>query len=50
MDGYRAIPLEILDDWLQLLKIEVKIIPKGFAPLKPTEDIENDLEMFSYVC
>lgn len=45
--GKRGIPLDILDAWLQLLEIEVKITPKGFEPIKPEKDIEDELQRFN---
>lgn len=46
-NGKRGIPLGLLDDWLELLQIEVKTIPKGFEPTKSEKDIENDLQNFN---
>lgn len=44
--GKRGIPLDLLDNWLQILDIEVKVTPKGFKPINPPEEIENDLATF----
>lgn len=46
-NGKRGIPLDLLDDWLHLLEIEIKVIPKGFEPVKPAGDIEHDLGRFN---
>ncbi len=46
-NGKRGIPFDLLDEWLQLLEIEVKIIPKGFTPIKPVQEIEDDMKKFN---
>lgn len=46
-NGKRGIPLDILDDWLKLLEIEVKITPKEYEPVKSAEDIKNELIEFN---
>ena len=45
-NGKRGIPLEILDAWLQILGIDVKITPKEFEPINDEEDLEEDLQKF----
>lgn len=45
--GKRGIPLDILDSWLQLLEIEVKITPKGFEPTRAPKDTEDELQRFN---
>ena len=45
-NGKRGIPLELMDQWLRLLEIGVKVTPKGYEPLKPEEDIQNELSGF----
>ena len=45
--GKRGIPLDLLDDWLRILEIEIKITPKECSPVKPAEDIQNDLLTFN---
>lgn len=44
--GKRGIPLDLLDNWLQLLEIEVKITPKGHKPVKEEKETQNDLKKF----
>lgn len=46
-NGKRGIPLDILDQWLNLLDIEIKIIPKGYEPVKPAQDTKDDLKKFN---
>jgi len=46
-NGKRGIPLDILDAWLKLLEIEVKITPKEYEPVKSAEDIKNELIEFN---
>lgn len=45
--GRRGIPLDVLDSWLQLLEIEVKITPKGFEPIRAPKDSEVQLQKFN---
>jgi len=44
--GKRGIPLPLLDDWLELLEIEVQITPREIMPVKPEEETQSDLDAF----
>jgi len=46
-NGKRGIPLDILDDWLQMLEIEVTITPKECEPVKPANEVQAALEQFN---
>jgi len=45
-NGKRGIPLELLDPWLMLLGIEVKLNTRGSVPVRAPEETMNDLDVF----
>ena len=46
-NGKRGIPLDLLDEWLRILEIEVKITPKGLKPVQSEKEIKDALEVFN---
>lgn len=45
-NGKRGIPLELLDPWLMLLGIEIKLNTRGSVPVRAPEETMNDLDVF----
>ena len=48
-NGKRGIPLELMDAWLRILRIEIRLQTRGNTPAKPQEEIRNDLEVFRFL-
>ncbi len=47
--GKRGIPLDLLDEWMKMLEIEVKIIPKDLRPVHSEEEIKGALMEFNNI-
>lgn len=48
-NGKRGIPLELMDAWLRILGIEIKLQTRGNTPAKSQEETMNDLEVFRFL-
>ena len=45
-NGKRGIPLDLLDNWLQMLNIDITITPKDYEPQKSIEETKTELDVF----